>query len=223
VRISWGGLAARFRRRAAEPFTRVSVELRNGTPDHRLRVVVPADTSGGAWAGVAFGAVHRPFRRPGTEAGVERDLPTDPARLWVDAGGVAVLLAGPFEYELLEDGIAVTLLRGVAWLSKDGLRNRPIMAGPHVATPAAQVLGEHAFEFAVYRHDGDWAEAQVPRWAEVFAHPLMPAPAVPLRPGPSDEDPAVILSALRRREGRLQLRTFRCGEPWRISEHWLDT
>jgi alpha-mannosidase len=214
--------AASFRRRAAEPFTRVTVELRNRTPNHRLRVVVPADTSGGAWAGVAFGAVHRPFRRPGTEAGVERDLPTDPARLWVDAGGVAVLLAGPFEYELLEDGIAVTLLRGVGWLSTDHLRNRPIMAGPHVATPAAQVLGEHRFELAVYHHDGDWAEARVPRWAEVFAHPLVPAPAAPLRTGPAEADPAVVLSALRRRDGRLQLRTYRCGEPWRIAERWLD-
>jgi hypothetical protein len=213
---------ARFRRRAAEPFTRVSVELRNDAPDHRLRVVVPADTSDGAWAGVAFGAVHRPFRRPGTEPGVERDLPTDPARLWVDAGGVAVLLAGPFEYELLEDGIAVTLLRGVGWLSKDHLRNRPVAAGPHVATPAAEVLGDHRFELAVYRHEGDWAEARVPRWAEVFAHPLVPAPAIALRPVAAEPDPAVVLSALRRRGGRLQLRTYRCGAPWRIAERWLD-
>ena len=211
----------RFGRRAAEPFTRVTIELSNRTPDHRLRVVVPADTSGGAWAGVAFGAVHRPYRRPGTEPGVERDLPTDPARLWVDAGGVAVLLAGPFEYELLEDGIAVTLLRGVGWLSKDHLRNRPIAAGPHVATPAAQVLGEHRFELAIYRHEGDWAEARVPRWAEVFAHPLVPAPAAPLRRGSAEADPAVLLSALRRRDGHLQLRTYRCGEPWRIAERWL--
>jgi alpha-mannosidase len=213
----------RFRRRTAEPFTRVTVGLHNRTPDHRLRLVVPADTSGGAWAGVAFGAVHRPYRRPGTEPGVERDLPTDPARLWVDAGGVAVLLAGPFEYELLDDGIAVTLLRGVGWLSKNHLRNRPVAAGPHVATPAAQVLGDHEFELAVYRHGGDWAEAEVPRWAEVFAHPLVPAPAAPLRPGPAEADPAVLLSALRRRDGRLQLRTYRCGEPWRIAERWLDS
>jgi alpha-mannosidase len=212
----------RLHRRAGEPFTRVTIELHNHAPDHRLRVVVPADTSRGAWAGVAFGAVHRPYRRPGTEAGVERDLPTDPARLWVDAGGVAVLLAGPFEYQLLEDGIAVTLLRGVGWLSKDHLRNRPIAAGPHLATPAAQVLGEHRFELAVYRHDGDWAESLVPRWAEVFAHPLAPAPAVPLRSGPAEADPAVVLSALRRRDRRLQLRTYRCGVPWRIVERWLD-
>ncbi|HSR22991.1 MAG TPA: hypothetical protein VLW53_05545, partial [Candidatus Eisenbacteria bacterium] len=55
----------RFRRRASEPFTRVTIELDNREPDHRVRLVVPADTSGGAWAGVACGAVHRSVRRPG--------------------------------------------------------------------------------------------------------------------------------------------------------------
>jgi alpha-mannosidase len=214
--------AARFRRRASEPFSRVTVEVDNREPDHRLRLVVPADTSGGAWAGVAFGAVHRPFRRPGAEPGVERDLPTDPARLWVSSGDVAVLLAGPFEYELLEDGIAVTLLRCVGWLSRDGLRNRPIAAGPQLATPAAQMPGRHTFELGIYRHGGDWREARVPRWAEVFAHPLAPGPAVALRRVPEEPDPAVILSALRRHGGRRQMRTYRCGEPWRIEDHWLD-
>jgi alpha-mannosidase len=213
---------ARFHRRGREPFTRVTVRIDNRTPDHRLRVVVPADTSGGAWAGVAFGAVHRPFRRPGTEPGLEYDLPTDPARLWVDSGGVAVLLAGPFEYELLEDGIAVTLLRCVGWLSRRGVRNRPVTAGPVVSTPAAQAFGEHTFELAVYRHDGGWSEALVPRWAEVFAHPLVEAPAVPLRAVAAEPDPAVLLSALRRHEGRLQLRTYRCGDPWRVAGRWLD-
>jgi len=213
---------ARFRRRAAEPFARVALEVDNRAADHRIRLVVPADTSGGAWAGVAFGAVHRAFRRPGTEPGVEYDLPTDPARLWVSSGGVAVLLAGPFEYELLEDGIAVTLLRCVGWLSRAGLRNRPITAGPRVTSPAAQMLGRHAFEVGVYRHGGDWREAEVPRWAEVFAHPLVPAPAAALRPVAGEPDPAVVLSALRRLDGRRRLRTYRCGEPWRIEERWLD-
>ena len=140
----------------------------------------------------------------------------------MDSGGVAVLVAGPFEYELLEDGIAVTLLRCVGWLSRDRLRNRPVRAGPVLATPAAQQLGSHAFELAVYRHGGDWREAMVPRWAEVFAHPLAPAPAAPLAPGPADADPAVILSALRRVGGRRQVRTYRCDDPWRIEERWVN-
>ncbi|HXM56374.1 MAG TPA: hypothetical protein VOB72_13355, partial [Candidatus Dormibacteraeota bacterium] len=158
----------------------------------------------------------------GSEEGIEYDLRTDPARLWVAAGGVVVVLAGPFEYELLEDGIAVTLLRCVGWLSRNGLRNRPIPAGPNVAAPAAQMIGHHEFALGVYRHGGDWREAQVPRWAEVFAHPLVPAPAVALAPVTAEPDPAVILSALRRHEGRRQIRTYRCAEPWRIEQRWLD-
>ena len=214
--------SATFTRRSSEPFVRVSVELENRRTDHRLRVLVPADTSAGAWAGTAFGAVQRPLRKPGSDSGMEFDLPTDPARLWVDSGGVAVLLAGPFEYELLDGAIAITLLRSVGWLSRDDLRNRPRHAGPGIATPGAQMLGRHHFEFAVYRHQGSWADALVPRQAEVFAHPLRPATAAPLRPGPREDDPAVILSALRRVEGRLQLRTYQAREPWRIEERWLD-
>jgi alpha-mannosidase len=213
---------ARFERRPGEPFTRLTVEVDNRTPDHRLRLVVPAETAGGAWAGVAFGAVHRPYRRPGSEPGVEYDLRTDPARLWVDSGGTAVFMAGPFEYELLDDCVAITLLRCVGWLSKRTLRNRPITAGPVVSTPGAQMLGHHRFELAVYRHDGDWQAARVPRWAEVFAHPLAGAPAEPLRPVAGQADPTVILSALRLVEGRPQIRTYRCGEPWRIEERFLD-
>jgi hypothetical protein len=221
---------ARVTRRPGEPFVRVEIEVDNRERDHRLRLVVPADTGGGAWAGVAFGAVHRPYRRPGAEAGVEADLRTDPARLWVDAGGVAVLVAGPFEYELLEDGVAITLLRSVGWLSllrsvgwlsRLRARNRPITAGPVLATPAAQQLGRHDISLAVYRHGGDWREALVPRWSEVFAHPLVPAPAVTLEWGPVEPDPAVILSALRCVGGRRQVRTYRCDEPWRIEERWL--
>jgi alpha-mannosidase len=213
---------ARLTRRRGEAFVRVSVEIENHRPDHRLRLLVPADTSGGAWAGTAFGSLHRPFRRPGTDSGLEFDLPTDPARLWVDSGGVAVLLAGPFEYELLEDAIAVTLLRSVGWLSRADLRHRPGHAGPGVATPGAQMLGSHRFELAIYRHEGGWEEASVPRQAEIFAHPLVPAPAATLRTGPSETDPGVILSALRRWEGRLQLRTYRALEPWRIEDRWLE-
>ncbi|HLQ60539.1 MAG TPA: hypothetical protein VK131_01615, partial [Candidatus Acidoferrales bacterium] len=85
---------------ADEPFVRLSIGVDNRRRDHRLRLVVPVETSAGAAAGVAFGALERAYRVPGTQLGKEYDLPTDPARLWVFAGGAAVLLAGPFEYEL---------------------------------------------------------------------------------------------------------------------------
>lgn len=198
-------------RRAGERLFRLRVEVSNRRRDQRLRLLIPADTSGGCWAGTAFGAVSRAYRPPGTEAGAEYDLRTDPARVWVDAGGVAVMMPGPFEYELVDGAIAVTLLRCVGRLSRDDLRNRPGHAGPGIATPAAQMRGDFAFEVGVLRHDGNWEEAQVPRWAEVFALPLVPAPATPLRPGPAFEDPAIMLSSLRRVDGRARMRVYVCG------------
>jgi len=198
-------------RRPGEPLYRLRVGVSNHTGDQRLRLLIPADVSDGCWAGTAFGAVARAYRPPGAEAGAEYDLRTDPARVWVDAGGVTVMLAGPFEYELLDGAIAVTLLRCVGRLSGGELRNRPGHAGPGIATPGAQMHGEHSFEIGVLRHEGDWEEALVPRWAEVFAHPLVPAPAGPPGPGPASDDPALMLSALRRVGGRAQMRVYECG------------
>jgi alpha-mannosidase len=217
-------------RRPGEPLFRLRVEVSNRRRDQRLRLVIPANTSGGCWAGTAFGAVRRAYRPPGSEPGAEYDLRTDPARVWVDAGGVAVMMPGPFEYELVDGAIAVTLLRCVGRLSRGDLRNRPGHAGPGIATPGAQMLGDFTFAVGVLRHEGDWEEGLVPRWAEVFAHPLVPAPTVTVRPGPSFDDPALILSALRRLEGRAQLRVYECGTnpapgspaPFGIEDRELD-
>ena len=51
----------------------------------------------------------------------------------------------------------------------------------------------------------------MPRWAEVFTHPLVPAPGATLERGPTIDDPAVILSALRRTDHGVQLRVYTCG------------
>jgi alpha-mannosidase len=199
------------RRRPGEPLFRLQVDVFNRRRDQRLRLLIPADTSHGCCAGTAFGAVSRAYRPPGSEEGAEYDLRTDPARVWVDSGGVAVMMPGPFEYELLDGAIAVTLLRCVGRLSRDDLRHRPGHAGPGIATPGAQMRGDFSLEIGVLRHEGDWEQAQIPRWAEVFAHPLAPAPAGPLRPGPSFEDPALMLSALRRVDGKGRMRVYECG------------
>ncbi len=91
-----------------------------------------------------------------------------------------------------------------------------------LATPGAELPGRHSFQLALFHHDGDWREALVVRWAEVFAHPLVPAPAAPLEPGPEESDPAIMLSSLRRLRGRRQLRTYQCRPPWSIEERWLN-
>ena len=206
-------------RLSGEPLTRLQVDLVNEAPDHRLRLLIPADTSGGAWAGVAFGAVQRSFRAPGSEPGWEYDLRTDPARQWVLAGGVGVIVPGPFEYELLEGYIALTLLRCVGWLSRGDLGNRPGNAGPEVATPEGQMLGRHHFELALLEDAADHVE--VARWADVFCHPLALAPAGLAAPPALSGKRTEFVSALRRVGGRAQLRTYDLAD-FRIEERWLD-
>ena len=202
-----------------EPLTRLQVEIANDRPDHRLRLLVPADTSAGAWAGVAFGAVQRAFRAPGSEPGWEFDLRTDPARQWVVAGGVGVILPGPFEYELLEGYIAITLLRCAGRISRGDLSNRSGNAGPEIATPGGQMLGHHHFELAIQLEAPDHLE--VARWADVFCHPLAPAPPGLAPPPKLSGSRSEFVSALRRVSGRAQLRTYDLAD-FRISERWLD-
>src|SRR5207248_265524 len=72
VRTAASGIEAE--RIEGEPLVRLQLDLANHRPDHRLRLLLPADTREGAWAGVAFGAVRRPYREPGAEPGVEYDL-----------------------------------------------------------------------------------------------------------------------------------------------------
>jgi hypothetical protein len=202
-----------------EPLVRVQVDWVNERPDHRLRLLVPADTRDGCWAGVAFGAVQRPFRQPGSEPGIELDLPTDPAREWLLAGDVGIVVRGPFEYQLLEGYVAVTLLRSVGWLSRGDLHNRPGHAGPAIATPGGQMLGDQHFELGILPSAADRFE--VARWAEVFCQPLAPAPEALSPPPRLSGRPTEMLSALRRVGGRAQLRTYDLAT-FKIEERWLD-
>jgi alpha-mannosidase len=202
-----------------EPLLRLQVDLANHRPDHRLRLLFPADTREGAWAGVAFGAVRRPFREPGAEPGAEFDLPTDPAREWLLAGDLGVILPGPFEYQLLEGFVAVTLLRAVGWISRGDLDNRPGHAGPGIATPGGQLFGDHHFELALL--PGAAGHLEVARWADVFCHPLAPAPAGLAPPPRLSGRPTEMVSALRRVGGRAQLRTYDLAS-FKIEERWLD-
>ncbi len=202
---------------AGEEWTRLRITVDNRRPDHRIRLLAPADTAAGGWAGTAFGAVRRRFRKAGGEAGRGYDVPTGAARGWVLTGRTLLMVPGPFEYELLEGAIAVTLLRCVGRLARDDLTRRSGPAGPGVATPGAQMLGRHRFHFAIAEVDG---LGDALRLYEEFAHPLQPAPGVPLR-GFEPLPAGSVLSALRRVGGRAQLRTWSAAG-FRIEDRWLD-
>jgi len=69
--------------------------------------------------------------------------------------------------------VALTLVRGVGWLSRGDLSCIDHAAGPMVPTPGAQELGAHRFEYALVLHRGDWEQAQVHADARRFAAPAI--------------------------------------------------
>jgi len=109
---------------------------------------------------------------------------THPQKRFVDVSdgerGLAVLNRGLPEYEALPEphgagsAVALTLLRSVGWLSRDDLATRRGHAGPPLATPEAQGLGPHIFEYALVPHPGNWRaeDALVVREAQAFEAPM---------------------------------------------------
>lgn len=205
--------------RAGEPFVRLGISLENACRDHRLRAHVPlgapARTS---FAEGQFAVVERTAHPEGGWG--ELPLATFPARGFVDAGGVAVLLAHSMEYELVGEGeLALTLLRCVGLISRNAHPYREEPAGPEVAVPGAQCQGPIHVEFAVFPHAGRWSDADVLAQMERYQHPLLTAAGT----GRHDEagqpsagleltGDGVVLSSLRRRGEWLELRLV-CQRP----------
>jgi hypothetical protein len=80
------------------------------------------------------------------------------------------------------------------------------------------MLGDHVFELGLASDVGGWRTAAEAH--ELFVLPPCPAPAVRLRP--FDPLPAgEFLSALRRVDGRLQLRTW-SSDDFHIRDRWLE-
>ena len=160
----------------SQAFLRASIEIVNEASDHRVRALFPLGTTAtSSHADGAFYVNERGLEGEGDAH--EVGLPTFPARRWVDASdgarGIALFHRGTPEYELAEGRLlAVTLLRSVGWLSRQGMRLRAGPAGPMLATPGAQLHGTHRFELAVYPHEGSWSAAGVHDVAEAFTYQL---------------------------------------------------
>ena len=190
-------------------FATVTLRIANRRPDHRLRLHVALDQpAAGSVALAPFEVVERPLR---SEGGTETPSPTWPARGAVLAGGVAVFQEGVFEYEVLEEPpeLAVTLLRSVGTISRPQLATRAWAAGPDIATPDAQMIGNHAFTVAMGRV-GD--PANLPSAWERICLPLLTAEA----PGGGDfpergsllDIAGAELSSIRKQHGEVQVRIW---------------
>jgi len=169
--------------RAGEKFLRATIDVHNDASDHRVRTVFPLGfTADHSDADTAF---HVTARSLEAEGGVhETAIATYPCRRWVDASdgarGLSIFHRGTPEYEVTGgSAIAMTLLRSVAWLSRQKMVMRAGPAGPKLATPGAQLHGAHRFELAVYPHQGNWRAGEVHENAEAFAYPFRTAVARP--------------------------------------------
>ncbi len=198
---------------AGEPFVRLRLAFTNPASDHRVRLHLPLPRT--AAASAAEGQLAVVERGVGPVEGGHGEVPlaTHPARGFVDAGGLAVLLDRVSEYELLDgQEIALTVVRAVGQISRNDNRYREEPAGPELPTPGAQCLGPVGVACALLPHAGSWAEADVVGAAEVWHHPLLAAAgsgapgSVREAAGLWIEGRGVQLSSLRERDGWLELR-----------------
>jgi hypothetical protein len=207
---TWPGLSVELAayENDAGGFTRLVATIANDRPDHRLRLHVGLhEPAGGSWAMVPFEVVERPLHG---EGGAETPSPTWPARQAAMAGGVAVFGDGVFEYEVHPDGeLAVTMLRCVGTISRPQIATRPWPAGPDIATPDAQMLGEQHFFLAVAA--GIRPEGLPATWERIN---LLGASAQAKRKGDLPDTGTLLevegaeLSSVRKVDGKVQVRIW---------------
>jgi alpha-mannosidase len=205
------GLSARMHvaRRKEESFVRLSGEIDNRRPNHRLRIHVRLpEPASGSLAGSPFQLVERGLVSEGGE--LEAPSPTWPGRHVVLAGGIIAFHEGVFEYEVTEGELAITLLRCVGTISRQHLVTRPFAAGPDVATPDAQMLGTTRFELGLQA--GATSFGLMADW-ERFALPIREVPTAGSGTLPSSGsllavEGDAVLSNIRRKDGVLQVRLW---------------
>ena len=159
----------------------VAVTFDNRARDHRLRVLCETGTRTVTHrAGAAFALIERSNRPPLGRGWVEPATYDaclhDLVAVSGATRGLAVGVDGLREYAVLHDGrtIAITLLRAVGFLSRGDLPERPIHAGPELATPSAQCQGERTYRYCVVPLDARTGLADAERAIREWLSPPLP-------------------------------------------------
>jgi len=154
------------------PLVDVELHFDNRARDHRLRVKFPAGLRTDTIVSDGhFMIHHRPVNRPTGDDWVQPAPPTWPQQdfslLQDGRRGLALFNRGLPEIEATQEtddttALALTLLRGVEWLSRDDFETRKRQnAGATLHTPEAQCLGPHRYRYAVLPFAGDYLRANV--------------------------------------------------------------
>ena len=224
---------------AGSGLVRVRLHGTNGAAEHRLRFVTGTGIARArVLADAAFGPVARePLVVRARDRTAETPPLTAPLHRWVMAHGprrgVSLVADGLAEYEVTPlGGIAITLLRSVAHLSRNDLPERPGHAGWPVPVPEARALGAFEAEFAIVPHGPDSiaTRALIELACDETLHPLAgetrrhAMTMIPSGGGVTLEGEGLALSAvtLARRDGWLVLRavnltTARVRGVWRVA------
>jgi mannosylglycerate hydrolase len=146
----------RLRLLGDEPTLHAQLVWHNAARDQRTRLLLPwlDDTATSTFSDTAFAFTERPVRLaqiPAEASRREMPVVVQPSLSTVVAGPLAVVHRALHEHEVMQiDGaqvLALTLVRSVGWLSRRDLRTRGVGAGPDLATPGAQCLGEQVADF----------------------------------------------------------------------------
>jgi mannosylglycerate hydrolase len=195
--------------------------VENAAEDHRLRVVFPVgDAPGFARAEGHFAVAHRAFGalEPRT-LWCEPPDPTQHAIGAVAIGALAVITRGLPEYEARATGrgaeLCLTLLRCVGLISRatGEIETRPVSAGPRMATPEGQCLGQHVLEYALVFDAEQRSDVALLRASQDYRSPLLIVPAGADFAAPLALDGDIVFSCLKGAEDGdgLILRVFNPG------------
>jgi alpha-mannosidase len=160
----------------------LQVTFDNHARDHRLRIIFPSDVDTQvSHASAPFDVVNHPIKVVPVpdEAWVEDAPTTFPQQDWIDLSdgerGLCLIVQGLPEYEVLDTDrheIAITLLRAVGYLGAGPeMQTAAIGAGPHIATPEAQIQRKLTFSLSILPHRGKWDQMEVWRQALAFNNP----------------------------------------------------
>jgi alpha-mannosidase len=159
--------------RVGEPFVRVSTSLLNTSADHRLRchVPLPEPVTGSVSAG-QFAVTERGLTAEGGWG--EYPIPTFPASSFVAAGPAIMLLDHVTEYEVVDDELAITLLRAIGSISVNIHPFRDEPAASEIPAPGAQDLGVRIENrFAIMASATGWQGANAVALAEEFRNDVL--------------------------------------------------
>ncbi len=187
----------------------VTLHYTNNARDQRTRLLMPVDGDiEYTFSDVAFDWVKRPIKLASYPLSLSRqEMPpvVNPTYSAIQAGKLMFVHRAMQEYEVIAGHniryLGVTLIRSVGWMSRRDLLTRGVGAGPDMATPEAQCLGEEKFEFQIgFATSEDSATLETLQHASCFRKPTV------LLRGHSDQwqsdieidNPYLQLSSLRR-------------------------